>query len=156
VLNSTLTYERRGKLYNKKLYDHVPESDKTSYEGKVTILRNQQVQTNRTIQNDKPNIIICDDKQQTFMLINLSIPGDIHVIKKEAEKILKYKDLIIDIHCMWNVKVNVMPVIKGATGTISKSLGQYQSKIPGKREIIKNLQKTAVLSTAHILRQVLT
>jgi hypothetical protein len=29
------------------------------------------------------------------MSIDIAIPGDINVIKKEAEKILKYKDLII-------------------------------------------------------------
>jgi len=39
---------------------------------------------------------------------------------KEAEKILKYKDLTIEIQCMWNVKTKVIPVIIGATGTISK------------------------------------
>jgi hypothetical protein len=43
------------------------------------------------------------------------------VIKKEAAKILKYKDLIIEIQRMWNVIPKVTPVIIGATGTISKS-----------------------------------
>jgi hypothetical protein len=43
------------------------------------------------------------------------------VIKKEAEKILKYKDLTIEIQHMWNVKTRVIPVIIRATGTISKS-----------------------------------
>jgi len=62
------------------------------------------------------------------------------VIKKGAEKILKYKDLIAEIQCMWNVKVKVIPVIIGVTGTISKSLRQYLSNIPGKQEI-KELQK---------------
>jgi hypothetical protein len=42
------------------------------------------------------------------------------VIKKEAEKILKYKDLTIEIQHAWNVKAKVIPVIVGATGTISK------------------------------------
>jgi len=43
--------------------------------------------------------------------IDVSIPGDRNVIKKEAEKILKYKDLIIDIQGMWNVKAKVIPMI---------------------------------------------
>jgi hypothetical protein len=43
----------------------------------------------------------------------------------------------------------------GATGTISKSLKQYLSNIPGKHEM-KELQKTAILGTAHLLRKVLT
>jgi len=78
------------------------------------------------------------------MLIDVAIPGDRNVITKEAENILKYKDLII----------KVLLVIIGTTGTISKSLRQYLSNIPGKHEI-KDLQKTVILGTAHILRKVL-
>jgi hypothetical protein len=88
------------------------------------------------------------------MLIEIPIPGDRNVIKKEAKKILKYKDLIIEIQRMWNVKTKVMPVIIGATGTISKSFRKYLSSIPGKHDI-KELQKTAILGTAHTLRKVL-
>ena len=69
------------------------------------------------------------------MLIDIAIPGDRKLIKKESEKILKYKDLIIEIQCMWKVTVKVIPVITGATGTISKSLRQYLSSMPGKHKI---------------------
>ena len=55
---------------------------------------------------------------------------------------------------MWNVKTKVMPVIIGATGAISKSFRKYVSNIPGKYEV-KELQKTAILVTAHIFRKVL-
>jgi hypothetical protein len=72
----------------------------------------------------------------------------------KAEKILKYKDLIIEIQRMWNVKTKVTPVIIGATGTISKSFRKHLSSIPGKHDI-KELQKTAILGTAHTLRKVL-
>jgi hypothetical protein len=57
------------------------------------------------------------------------------VIKKETEKILKYTDLIIKFHLLWNVKAKVMPEITGATGTISKSRMQYLSNAPEEHEI---------------------
>jgi len=88
------------------------------------------------------------------MLIDVAILGDRNVIKKETEKILKYKDLTIEIQRMWNVKTKVLPVIIGVTGTISKSFRKYVSNIPGKYEV-KEVQKTAILRTAHILRKVL-
>jgi len=88
------------------------------------------------------------------MLIDIAVSGDRNVIKKETNKILKYKDLTIEIQCMWNVKAKVIPVIIGVTGTISKSFRKYVSNIPGKHEV-KELQKTAISGTAHILQKVL-
>jgi hypothetical protein len=89
------------------------------------------------------------------MLVDVANSGDRNVIKKEVEKILKYKDLTIEIQRMWNAKTKVIPVIIGATGTISKSFRKYVSNVPGNHEV-KELQKTAILGTAHILRKVLT
>ena len=45
-------------LDKKHYYEHVPNSIVTNQGGKVTILWNQQVQTDRTIPNNKPDIII--------------------------------------------------------------------------------------------------
>jgi len=55
---------------------------------------------------------------------------------------------------MWNVKTKVIPVIIGATGTVSKSFRKYVSNVPGKHEV-KKLQKTAIWGTAHIIRTLL-
>jgi hypothetical protein len=46
------------------------------------------------------------------------------VIKKEAEKILKYKYFSTEIQGMWNMKAKTVLVIMGANGTISVSLGR--------------------------------
>jgi hypothetical protein len=89
------------------------------------------------------------------MLIDVAISEDRNVIKKEAEKILKYRDLTIEIQRMWNVETRVIPVIIGATGTISKSFRKYVSSIPGNHEV-RELQKIAILGTAHLLQKVLT
>jgi len=137
-------------LDQKHWYEHVPNSVVTNQGGKVTILWNQQMQTDRTIPNNKP-----DNEKRTCMLIDVAIPGDTNMIKKEAEKILKNKDLTTEIQCMWNVKTRVIPVIIGATGSISKSFRKYVSDIPGNHDV-KEIQKAAILGTAHILRKVLT
>ena len=132
----------------------MPKLVETSQGSKVNVLLNQQVQTDRTIPNNKPDIIIRDNEMGTCMLIDVAISGDRNVIKNEAEKIVKYEDLTIKIQRMWNVKTKVIPVIIGATATISNSFRKYVSNIPGKHEV-KELQKTAILGTAHIVRKVL-
>ena len=48
----------------------------------------------------------------------------------------------------------VIPLTVWGTGTVLKSPIHYLSNIPGKHEI-KELDKTAILCTAHILRKVL-
>jgi hypothetical protein len=47
------------------------------------------------------------------MLIDCGISGDRNVVKKDAEKILKYEHLIIQIQYMWNVKAKVIRVTIG-------------------------------------------
>jgi len=90
-LHFNICKERGVKLNNKHWYDHVPKSVEISHEGKVTTLRNQQMQTDRTIPNNKPHIIIHDNKQGTCMLTDVVIPQNRNVIKKEAKKTLNTK-----------------------------------------------------------------
>ena len=89
------------------------------------------------------------------MLKYVAISVDRNVIKKEAEMILEYNDFTTEIQRVQNIKTNVIPAKTGSTGSISKSLRQYLSNTPGKREI-KELQTAAILGTAHTLREVLT
>ena len=155
--NYTSTYARKqGYNWTKKhWFEHVPKLVEKSQGGKVTILWNLQAQTDITIPNSKPDIIIRDNEKGTCMLIDVAILGDRNVIKKEDQKTLKYKDLTLEIQRMWKVNTRAIPVIIGATGTISKSFRKYISNIPGNHEV-KELQKTAILGTAHLLRKVLT
>jgi hypothetical protein len=47
------------------------------------MLWNQQMQIDRTIPNNKPDIIIRDNKKGTCMLRDIAISGDRNVIKKK-------------------------------------------------------------------------
>jgi hypothetical protein len=71
-----------GKIRQCTLVEHVLESVATILEGKVTILWIEQVQTNRTDPNNKPDIILRDNEEGTCMSV------DRNIIKREAEKIL--------------------------------------------------------------------
>ena len=73
--------------------------------------------------------------------------------QEEADKILKYKDLIIEIHCVWNVRAGVIPVIVGDWKhfKITQTIPEQHTR----KHEIKELQKTAILGTTHILRKVL-
>ena len=53
------------KLDKQHWYEHVTKSVETSEEGKVTILWNQQMKTDRTIPNNKPDLIIRDNEKET-------------------------------------------------------------------------------------------
>ena len=56
---------------------------------------------------------------------------------------------------LWNKKVEVIPVIIGATGIVDKNIRKYVGRIPGCHNIY-SLQRSAILGTAHILRKVLS
>ena len=69
-----------------KRHDKVPKSVVTNQGGEMTILWNQQVQTERNILNNKPDIIIRDSEKGTCMLIYVGISGDRNVIKKKLRR----------------------------------------------------------------------
>jgi hypothetical protein len=116
------------------------KSVEANHEGKVTIVWNQLVRTNKTIPNDKPENMIRHNKKGTCMLIDVAIPEDRNVINKDV-KILK-SSLIKEIQRKWIVPARVIPVILVATANVSKSLRQYLNNTPGKHEI-KELQKNS-------------
>ena len=50
----------------------------------------------------------------------VAIPSDYNIQKKATEKMSKYVDLQIECQRLWNKKVEVIPVIIGATGILDK------------------------------------
>jgi hypothetical protein len=84
----------------------------------------------------------------------VAIPADRNVVQKDTEKKLKYKSLCIKIQRMWNLNCMIIPVIIGATGVVTRSLGKNLEAVSGKHSI-DSLQQTAILGTEHIIRKAL-
>ena len=121
---------------------------------KATILWDFPVITDRHVPCNKPDIVIQEKKSDRCQFIDVAIPSDYNIQKKAIEKMSKYVDLQIEYQRIWNKKVEVIPVIIGATGIVDKNIKKYVGRIPGCHNIY-SLQRSAILGTAHILRKVL-
>ena len=73
---------------------------------------------------------------------------------KEDEKIEKYEDLRLEISKLWSVQTTVIPIIVGASGTITDRLTSFLAMV-GVSLSFETIQKSALLGSAHILRKVL-
>ena len=136
-----------------KWYEHVPlgcmENDT------IKLLWDINVQCDHVIEARRPDIILVDKENKVCTIIDVAVPGDIRVGEKETEKVEKYQDLKREIAKIWKMKeVKVVPIVVGALGSVSRSLGKWIDKL-GIKIKTEFLQKTALLGTARILRKVL-
>jgi len=88
------------------------------------------------------------------MLIDVAISGDRNVVKKEAEKILKYKDLTNRNTAHAECKNKGDTSNNRGDWDCFKVIQKIREQNTRKHEV-KELQKTAILGTAHMLRKVL-
>ena len=96
-------------------------------------------------------MIVQEKETNRCVIIDVAIPSDYNIQKKTTEKMSKYTEC----QRIWNKKVEVIPVIIGATGIVDRNIKSFIRKIPGSHNIY-NLQRSAILGTAHILRKVLS
>ena len=92
-----------------------------------------------------------------YLLIDMPVPSERNTFTKTVINLSKYKeDLEIEIYpqmLMWVLKTKTVPVVIGAVELVK--LKKHTNKIPGNINIIE-VQKIALLGSAHILRRVLS
>ena len=98
---------------------------------KVTILSDFPIRTGRTIQGNKPDIVIKHKQNKTCQLIDMGVPSDRNISAKEFEKLRKYEDLEIEIVEIRKMKTKIIPVIVVAPGIIKKETQKNANEIPG-------------------------
>ena len=74
--------------------------------------------------------------------------------RRSKKKRDKYQNLRIELRRLWDMPVEIAPLIIGALGTITKSLKRNLEEL-GADVVPELLQKCVVLETAHIIRRVM-
>ena len=121
---------------------------------RAKILWDFSFQTDKQLLANQPDIVVVDKEQKRVVVIDVAIPADANIRKKEHEKVEKYQGLKEELEKAWKVKTSVVPVVIGALGAVTPKLEEWLQQIPGKTSDIW-VQKSAVLGTAKILRRTL-
>ena len=121
----------------------------------MKILWDVMIQCYREIKARKPNIVVVNKNEKSCAIIDIAIPGDIRVSKKEKENIERYQKLKREIKRMWNIRsIKVIPV---AVRTLCSTSKKLKSSIEELGVIISTalLQKTTLLRISLIFKKVL-
>ena len=137
-------------------YNHQPKAVEENE--RVKILWNFRIQTDHTIRNIKPDIVVIKKAQKEANIIDVAIPNDYNICQKRFEKMRNYTNLSGEIKTLWKLsKVKITPIIIGAMGTIYKQMDKDIDKL----ELVDSkfdkfeVQKITLLGTAHIVRSFL-
>ena len=139
--------------HQEKWYDHIPEGAVEN--DKVKLLWDINIQCDNMIEARRPDIVVVYKKERVCIIVDITVPADRRVEKKEQEKVEKYNDLKREIGRMWGIrKVQVVPVVIGALGSVTKRFDKWIEKLDIQCNFV-DMQKTALLGTARVLRKVL-
>ena len=118
----------------------------------ATILLDFPINTDGSIQTNRPDIIIKDHKSNTCLLIDTTIHTDRNISVKECDKLSKHKELQIEIEQMWHLKTTVIPVVVSALGIVKQGIDHRLNAILGEPNL-QEIQKIVLSSTTHLLRK---
>ena len=136
-----------------KWYIHKPEKVLESKNCKI--LWDFPIKAHKTLEHNCPDVTFIDKKNKKCLLIDPAWPFDTRIEKKEEEKCTNYSDMKYEIAKIWKMKgVEVIPVVIGALGTLTKHLEKWIEKLDLDLTI-EALQKPYLLEPAIIIRKVL-
>ena len=145
---------RLGLTRSAKWYEETPDPVRRRKDGLTEVWWDQTVSTPTKFDANRPDMMVIDREAKRWYMVDFSVPWDPNVAKKEKEKVDKYKDLATEVGRMNAVKVEVVPLVVGALGVVSKDLVRWLKRL-GIGDIVGELQTAALIGTVAILRKVL-
>ncbi|KAF7652030.1 hypothetical protein LDENG_00102420 [Lucifuga dentata] len=119
-------------------------------DSRAKVLWDFKFQTDKQLLANQPDVVV-DKEQKKAVVIDVAVPADSNIRKKEHQKIHKYQGLKEEQEQTWKGKSKVVPVVIGALGAVNPKLEEWLQEIPGTTSEV-SVQKSAVLGTAKILQ----
>ena len=122
----------------------------------IQLYWNRPIITDKTVINNRPDIVLKDKASKIVTIIDVSHPLDHNLQKAFGEKLRKYEELAEEIRDMWRMeKVRTLPIIISCNGLVSNAqiteLRKYEIPI----HVFRAMQRNVVLETCRIVRKVL-
>ena len=121
----------------KRWYEHKVES--VIENDIVKILWDVYIQVDRQIEHRRPDIVVMEKNTNKCLIINVACPVDNNLMLKRNEKLDNYSELRLEIARMWGKETLIVPIIKGALGSIPNDLECNLKKL----DISYNVEGTA-------------
>ena len=118
---------------------------------------NHPVTTVNKVKYNRPDIIIWDKEEKQCSVIDICAPLDFNVNNRQITKIDKYMLLVSELQQLHSgYSYQIVPIMVGALGTISKKLPSYLKKLHIKDEnlgkVTRKLQTAAILASVKIMK----
>ena len=145
--------EKHNLERKEKWYEPCPEG--IMEDDSVKLIWDINIQCDNVIKARRSDLILVDKMTKSYVIIEVAVPDDCRIRKKEIEKVEKYQNLKRGLKKLWSLKkVEVVPVVVGALWCISKGFSGWMDTL----DIILNtgmVRESVLLGTARILRKVL-
>ena len=124
--------------------------------GDVTIYWDWVWTTPAEVRFYRPDVVVVNRKEKIWTIVEFSVPLDHNIVTKQIWKVEKYQVLAAHFRKMHKgIQTKIIPVVVGAFGMIPERLPGYLKDL-GIPDVVGGLQKTALLGTQRILKNVLS
>ena len=122
----------------------------------IKILWDCNIYTDMKISARRPDIVLINKSTKTGLIIDINCPHDARVCTNEIGKMEKYTDLKIELERVWGTSFEIVAVVIGCLGAVSKKISNHLAKLGIHHSEIHMLQRMVIWSSCRILRKYIT
>ncbi|TWW69232.1 hypothetical protein D4764_18G0000380 [Takifugu flavidus] len=111
-----------GIVYRNICTEYGLEVPGSRWETPPKVVENKQAKILWDFQIQTVKMVVVDKHRKTVVVIDVAIPNDSNIRKKEHKKLEKYQGLKEEMERMWGMKAIVVPVVIGTLGKVTAPL----------------------------------